>query len=275
MPDERAVRTLLNAYWGPKGWKNGNGVPRADVDHAKRCRVMFDAVRVTHDDVQAWLEQSVRGVSREEVGAGFIASLTTQRLDLRSALGSYAIAAGMPRHTMVADAFGIGCAECGFSPAVGREDLNVLNFERLKWGGVRHADPLYQALDLELFAEAERPAPTEADLVTVRTVLDVAAAMPPKARPGKLEAAIAGIFPGNKAERRTLIEILGICGVLQSSRMPGFRSRWVPASERAHHPGSGDWKYPVEWWCGADGVDADAVRWWFPGLKWVPPVEKM
>lgn len=274
MPDERAVNILFNAYWGPKGWKSGNGVTREDVEHAKRCRVMFDAVRVTHDDVQAWVEESVKGVSRDEVAAGFVASLTSHRLDLRSALGSYAIASKMPHHAEVADAFGIRCAECDFAPSAGRENLNVLNFERLKWGGVRHADPIYQALDLELFAEAERLRPTSADLAALRTVLDVAAAMPPKARAGKLEAAIAAIIPGDKTERRTFIDILGICGVLQSRRVPGFRSRWVPASERADPPGWGDWKYPAGWWCGADGVDTEAVRWWFPGLEWEPPAEK-
>ena len=27
-------------------------------------------------------------------------------------------------------------------------DWNVLNFERLKWGGVRHGEPSYMAFDL-------------------------------------------------------------------------------------------------------------------------------
>ena len=31
----------------------------------------------------------------------------------------------------------------------------MLNFERFKWGGVRHSDPLYAALDLERFAEID------------------------------------------------------------------------------------------------------------------------
>ena len=50
-------------------------------------------------------------------------------------------------------------------------DLNVLNFERLKWGGVRHGDLLYTYFDLREFAKEVVDEPTEADLTLFRCIL--------------------------------------------------------------------------------------------------------
>jgi hypothetical protein len=269
MPDERAVKILFKTYWGPNGWKSGRRTPPADFAYAKQHRVMFDDVRVGHDGVMAWLGRALAAVRREDVAAGFLASLTSRRLDLRSALGSYAVAVNMPEHSFAARG---ACGECGQCGTVDREDLSGLNFERLKCGGVRHGQPLYQALDLELFAEAERPAPTDADRAALRSVLDAAAGLPVKARALKLVKATGGIVPGNDLERRVVVEVLAMCGVLGSTRTPGFFRGWVPDRDRADPPGlESELGYPCNWWRGEDGVDAEAVRWWFPDLGWESP----
>lgn len=44
------------------------------------------------------------------------------------------------------------------------EDLNVLNFERIKWGGLRHGDLLYTLFDLEQFTKEEIPEPVTDDI---------------------------------------------------------------------------------------------------------------
>src|SRR5436189_202810 len=83
------------------------------------------------------------------------------RLDRRSALGSFAVARHFPdhRHTGGSARYCTVCGSLGDPADNCPEDLSVLNFERFKWGGVRHLHPIYAALDLELFAKGEKPVP--------------------------------------------------------------------------------------------------------------------
>src|SRR5689334_14844744 len=104
---------------------------------------MFKPRRLTHDQIIAWHGRARAAVTRQEVTAAFLASLSTRRLDWRSALGSYAVARHLPDHPHRGPASGRYCTTCGSSGGpkhAGPHDLSVLNFERLKWGGVRHLD---------------------------------------------------------------------------------------------------------------------------------------
>jgi hypothetical protein len=50
-------------------------------------------------------------------------------------------------------------------------DLNVLNFERFKWGGVRRDQPVYATFDLERSRCLDPPSPTDADVATFLSIL--------------------------------------------------------------------------------------------------------
>lgn len=66
---------------------------------AVRAGVMFASPRT--EDHDGWVRaarQVAASVPGEEAAAAFPASLTSRRLDLRSALGSYAIARFLPEH---------------------------------------------------------------------------------------------------------------------------------------------------------------------------------
>ena len=158
------------------------------------------------------------------------------------------------------------CAYCGqYEPAA---EPNVLNFERIKWGGVRHDDPRYIALDLQLFAAQEPAVPTKDDYGVLRAILDAARSMSPAARLGDLEKALSKLLPSNKSERRTLIGILGYAGILTDPGRPDFREQFVPVTEREMTPlHKDDWPYPVRWWNGSFGLNEAAVAHWFPAYQ--------
>lgn len=95
-------------------------------------------------------------------------ALASRRLDLRSALGSYAIACQLPWHVFspAGDIDPCGgytsvspsdCGICGSPARPGPADLNLYSFERFKWGGVRRDDVSYIAFDLEQFSWAPEP----------------------------------------------------------------------------------------------------------------------
>lgn len=232
---------------------------------------MFSHFAETRSETVSRVRRVAERTSIQSVADAFISSLETRRLELRSALGSFAAARHFPAHACSEnsrrDAPHI-CSVCGLADVDGLHDRNVLNFERFKWGGVRHTDAEYIAHDLELFCSEDVIAPSPNAMQILRSVLGAIASARANAKPADLERAIAGLFPSNQSERRVLLEIFGICGVLEPKGKPSYRKRFIPDHAVPNPPGSkNDWAYPVAWWRGSDGVNRAAVREWFPALS--------
>ncbi len=129
---------------------------------------------------------------------------------------------------------------------------------------------MYAALDLELFAKVDRKEATSANFEALERVLSAARHMAASARVNNLSKAIAGLLPSNEAERRVLIEILAICGVLAVPGKPGYLERFTTrARVNEDRPGdhSNDWSYPAVWWRGEYGVNESIVQQCFPMLR--------
>lgn len=262
MVDARARRILFATYWGSTGWRANFATAPDDFTYAKAAGYMFDPWPYEHAGT---LERALalrERVPDRLVADRFVASLASRRLDLRSALGSSAILRNMPLHDFSGRAH---CNVCGGYREARAIDVNVFNFERLRWGGVRHNDVDYNEFDLDRALVEPADTPTDADSAALRAMLQRAGAMPAGARPGDLEKELRGVLPSNTNERRTLLAILGYCGVLQPAGRTGFFGDFTPRIGR-DPPLTGksnDWEYPVSWWRGSDGVNEDAARYWF------------
>lgn len=267
MPDKKALKILFETYWSSTGWKTKPDTPPDDLAYAKTAGYLFDPVEVSHDEIVDWLLQSYERVTLSEVTNAFLASLGSRRLELRSALGSYAIARNFPHHSFTGNE--LSCDVCGlYNSTKQEEDLSVLNFERYKWGGLRHLDPLYVAFDLQLFSSLEKLAPTEEDQELLRKMIDCARRCNADARIRDVEKAFAPIIKSNKAEREVVIQILSYCGIFQPKEKPGFFASFVNAAERPLPPASKiDWDYPVCWWRGKDGINEEPLQFYFSQLN--------
>jgi hypothetical protein len=138
---------------------------------------------------------------------------------------------------------------------------NQLNFERFKWGGVRHDDPAYIWLDLELFAAADRPVPGEGDRAAMAALFDLLEALPAGTTATKAAGRAWAGIAANKDERGALLDVLGICSVLETPERRGHLTGFVPIEDRDDPP----WRYverayPVNWWRSEDGVNREAAR---------------
>lgn len=243
-PNPRAKKILFDTFWSSKGWidRDARQLSEADREYAKRHGMMFDPLTIGHDALATETRRLVESIEPAKASAAFLASLTSRRLDLRSGLASYVLASAAGPHAYVGNTSGT-CVTCGALREHRDEDLDVLNFERHKWGGVRHGDPLYTLLDLSELARAEPATPTDDDRATFEKILGLVADSAPKDTPGKLSRRLADALPSSKPERDVLVEILAAVGVLA----PSDPSR-----------GSGEFVHAGAW-RGADGYSRTAV----------------
>jgi hypothetical protein len=130
--DDRAVKTLFDTYWSPRGWKPDalRATSPGDFAYAKSKRVMFDPAHLDHGQAVEHVLGAIGRLDRRKVADAFLASLSTRRLGWRSALGSYAVFQHLLSHKPQIE--GRRCVVCGLYLNEQPVDLNVLNFERLR-----------------------------------------------------------------------------------------------------------------------------------------------
>lgn len=269
--DKKAKKILFNTYWSDKGWREEYITAPADFLYAKEKELMFDPITISHDECVDQIIETVHSISSEEVVKAFLSSLSARRLDWRSAIASYYIAKRVTPHKytpVVSGSFykdgnvvsvSYTCEVCRNLKygVVGKEkyiqnDLNILNFERIKWGGVRQGDLLYILFDLRQFKKEQITEPTEADISILKRILRAAGSCKTGDFPGALRDKLKDIpgFKSNKDERTVILEILACIGVLN------------PASYDRAVSGKHDWIF-VEYWRGEDGYDKEAAEKYF------------
>lgn len=269
--DKKAKEILINTYWSKNGWKSwkDRNISSEDFAYAKEKGLMFDPITISYDECVRRIIKLSNTITMEKTSKAFLCSLTTRRLDWRSAIASYSIAKLIAEYAptesncpyegnllkQIVNTHGVRCnlkyglrgKEC-----YKNEDLNVLNFERIKWGGVRQGDLLYTLFDLEQFIKEEIPEPTSDDIKIFEEILKAVNCCNPNDYPSALRDRIAKIslLKSNKDERDVIIEILSCIGVLtpKSCNRP----------ETAKH----DWIFAT-YWRGEDSYDRALVNEYF------------
>src|SRR5258708_7882334 len=132
--DSRAAMILIKAYWSADGWRKEEDrkVSSEDFEYAKQAGVMFDPVVVTHDQL---VQRAISILDRLSFGAvvdAFVSSISTRRLYVRSALGSYAVLRHFAAHNLLLSQY--SCRVCGFMEFDESDpyDLNIYSLIRLK-----------------------------------------------------------------------------------------------------------------------------------------------
>ena len=270
MRDEKTVKLLNKACWCSSGWKSKLDLTKAELEHLRTAGLVRDKVQLTHDGLVDWAMQARKKVTRQEVCRAFVASLGTRYLEYRSALGSYAHLHLLKRHSLqtTRELPPIECDICGANPTctVTERDFVTLNFERYKWGGVRHPELYFAAHDLEMFAQLPEAKPTADDWTALKAILDLATDPVQGKSVGKLKKGIKQIIKTNDAEADTLCHILSYAGILATEAFPGYDSKFIAYDDRAAIKGDNDQDYPLSCWKGP-GIQSTAVQYWFPELS--------
>ena len=226
--DKKAKNILFKTYWSSQGWimDEHPKTDSADFEYAKEKGVMFDRLTISVDQLLERLNGIFHAIPQKKVTDAFLNSLTNKRLDWRSGLGSYGNA-----RRLLADP-----SSSNYLLDHGEDlDLNVLNFERIKWGGVRFFGALYNWLDLELLYKEDVPAPSQESINILQAILDVIEHSEKNDSPSHLRDNLKKVFNVSKNERHLLMEILGAVKILKPSRY-----------ERKE-PGKHDWHFVLHW----------------------------
>lgn len=271
MIDKKAKKILFDTYW-KGGWidEEDRKIIPDDLRYAQSQGVMFDPMSITHDDCIYEIIRICADLTSSLVGGAFLASLSTRRVDWRSALASYHFGVQMKKHTYMPVVSGQSfdmegnvtheshtceiCRDVQYG-VIGDEvyedvDVNVLNFERLKWGGVRHGEILYTLFDLQRFVDDDIAEPTEEDITLFQTVLKTSESLADDAFPSALVDALKDVLKASKDELHVLIDVLAAVGVLKA----GDEDR----PEATKH----DWSFAM-YWRGEDGYEQKAVDTYF------------
>jgi hypothetical protein len=274
--DPKALRILTQMWWSSRGWRVPPELPSAeDFAYARGAGLLFDAPQIDHDQLPLQIRRTVLRISVDDVSEAFVSSLSSRRLDLRSALASFVIGRAVPIHSFPLrhSVKVVICPVCGaLAPQSHRPaDWNRFSFERHRWGGVWIHDPYFLAFDLEQFAAGDHPVATHDDWELMRDLLKVireASAADANLRPGGLANAIRVVLPkSNESQRRKVVQALAAIGVLEPQAHQSFRNGWVEFGSRPDPPEpKSNWFYPSGFWRGSDGVNVSAVREFFPRL---------
>lgn len=239
--DKRAQNILLKTYWSAQGWKKDYTIEPEDFEYAKSKGLMFDSISISKEEVILRLNQILIDIPLKKVTDAFLCSLTNNRLDWRSGLASFANAKRLLENINGNDLlFGHGKDI----------NLNVQNFERIKWGGVRHAVGLYNLLDLELLQKEIVPSPKKEDIEVFKKILNKLEHADKDETPSVFRDNLKDVFNKSKNERATLMEILGAAEIIKPLRF----DRKVPAKY--------DWDFILHW-RGEDKYDKTNLKMYF------------
>ena len=247
--------------------------------------------------------QDLRGVlchiSPQMAANAFLYSLSTRALEYRAVLGSYWYAVAIPEHSPT-DYW--HCYHCGWNnPAhTFKNDYNsmqklneqfVSSRENAQPGTLRsvmemdvktdsgrpdytavHTDPQQCLLVLQHFLTLPPVQHSKQDELLLQKILQCVYAIEPHQRGRALQKQItkSRIIKSNAYEIDDLLNALGICGVLSSSRAPCYVVFFPNEYQRSPETDT-DLLCPLNWWRACDGINQERYQIVF-GKPWSGPV---
>lgn len=264
---KKGLEILLKAYWDSRGWRDGT-ISKEDFEVAKKEGFMFDYPKyINHDEALKKLACLLDKINPVDVANAFLYSLSTRKLEYRSILGSYYFGKAIPTHTIYNPYNNLNskhCYMCGWyawSKEPNEYDLrhgvNVFNFERYKFGGVRYDSIDYILFDIEQFLKLPKVTPNDNDKKILKRILQCVSKIESSDKAGKLRDMITKekIFKSNKNEISGILDILGICGVLSNDEFPCYEDKFVDEYCRSPIEHKNDFMYPINRWRASDGIN--------------------
>lgn len=119
-----------------------------------------------------------------------------------------------------------------------------------------------------VFARAPRLEPSSDDISLGQQIIEYLRQLPPTTTAAQAARGLT-MVPGTRDQRDTLMESLGICGILHCPGHPSYADAFIP-----HWQAATDWPsqrfafggYPTWWWKAEGGISDTALRQFLPRL---------
>jgi hypothetical protein len=245
------------------------GTSPENFEYMKEKGLAFDCIDLNHDEAVSACFEYFRILSKKSVTDSFLASLKSAPISYRSGLSAYAIMQSMPRHQYVENAAGF-CEICSGKKYYHCLDITHLNYERHKYGsmiGFRTPYEIQFFLGQQMKLQSVKP--TSEDFDVFNSILAELFNAGDKCKPIELRKILKAIpgFAATADQCTSLLETLGFCSILESGEHKGYLSKYTNPGLAPSKSRSSDWAYPVDFWTGHDGVNKDALNFWFGEYK--------
>ena len=278
---DKGQKTLLAMY---KEYPFNKAISEDEIALAKEEGYLFDYPKYeSHSDTINRLIRTLVQIDPKDVANAFLFSLSTRKLEYRSAFGSYYFAKAIPMHEIMKShnetlaAMLCHCYLCGWQAweedpdqVEMRYGLNLLNYMRYKYGGspVGSLSIMYALFDLEQFLKLPAVIPTEEDTRILKEILSCVDLLNASDKAGKLRDTIikTKAFKCNKDEVTVLLGELGISGILASKDYPSYDVFFANEYERDPAEYRNDFAYPVNRWHAWDGINTEKLKEVFGGI---------
>lgn len=226
----------------------------------RKNNLIFQTVRLTHDDCLNWLNREFKAASKHNIIDDFLFGLQNSLPQFRAAFSAYAIMQNFPSHLYTG--LDVYCDICGGFKSQ-KLDLTFVNATRYTYGSLRTLTPAHLAFYIEQHNNLpHHPLPECKFFIDIITeILNSPSNETPTTLTNRLSA--MKTLRLKKDETRGLLETLGYAGILQTPQNKGYIYEFTPPfshPSKSHHS---DWRYPVDFWTGKDGVNKHAISYWF------------
>ena len=272
---DKGKKVLFKTFWSSDG-SYREPTPEEFAIAVEQGYMFEETHNLSHEECLSQLRQVVEQIDPTDVANAFLYSLSTRALEYRSPMGTYYFAKAVPDHvppkswhcgycnwTEEHCDFRVQKTKYGVFPWEPKHTIeNYSNFQRYKFGGRRHSQVQYALFDLTQFLKMPKVTPTETDRAMFREILRSIGELEPRRKAGAYRDLLVKkkIIPSNKYEISSLIDMLGICGVLSTVEHP------CPEVEFRGYNGidppeiRSDIAYPVCWWRAEDGVNRERFQ---------------
>lgn len=265
--DKRALAVLNQAirHEMERFLPGGNPPPTEDeYEYALKAGYWSEVEPVEHDELIRRLQSLAEQIDPKRVAESFVAGVGQKRPDLRSSIASYVLASSISEHEAKLRP-DFPCLICETwlhgEPPMAKIDRNGSLGSRWAEGGVLTLE--YALADLEWFVAAPPVEASQADWEAFRELINDLRRAPEKCAAKALSKLMGKRIGANEMQRQRTLEVLSAIGVLEPRLYPSFWRAFTPYEDRARLENINDWEYPMRLWRGCDGVNEEAVSYWF------------
>jgi hypothetical protein len=236
----------------------------------------FNKEEVEHDQICDWFLNEKEKALKESIVAAFYSGLALCLPQMRCALPAYAFSLHFDLHQFSDYGIKLGSKEesgyCATCMKLKNFRIDKTFFHSCRWTGSLigggQIDKAY------LYLEAHRmkigyPEQLTDDVITqgkliFKDILNLVEESSSDETPKKLANRLKKykILKFNEQLSRSFVELLGYAGILQPVGHPSYLDKFITGiPPRKTH--SSDWAYPVDFWTGKDGINKNALVFWF------------